>query len=161
MRITAPILASILATLAGTANAHEVSASSTTVIVEDGKVEILQTTPIATAAEVVTSRTSAPIGTDQPEEILNAMATHWAVSGADTGCELTRQAYRVQHHGMELQMRYLFACEAGDAPQRLDATWLDATPSDHFLIFTIKAHGKEKTVIFEHQDLSIDISQLS
>lgn len=147
--------------LASTASAHEVSASSATVTVKDGQVEILQTTPLGTAAVAASETASTEITIDDPEDILNAMSQSWHVNGVASECGLARQAYRLQHHGTEIQLRYLYSCGSGEVPQTLTANWLEKTPSDHFLIFTIATEEKSKTVIFEHQPLSIDISQLN
>lgn len=154
-------LVAVSGMLAGGASAHEVSASSATVTVKAGQVEILQTTPLGTAAGAASETAGKKITVDAPEQILSAMGQSWHVSGVDSGCDLARQAYRLQHHETEIQLRYLYNCGPGETPQMLKANWLEKTPSDHFLIFTIATDEKSKTVIFEHQPLSIDISQLN
>ena len=140
--------------------AHDVSASSVIVHVDDTKVEILQIMPVQTAADVAASLSKLDISADDEAGVLKAISEHWRVSGAASECELKRQAYRLQHHGVEIQLRYLYVCDGAETPKLLEATWLKQTPEEHFLVFTIKTNDKSKTVIFEHQDLAIDISNL-
>lgn len=147
--------------LTGTAAAHEVSASTVSVQVTASKVEVLQTTPLGTAAQVATLSGEDAKPSANGKAILEAVSQYWQVTGANAACALERQAFRLQHHDTEIQMRYLFVCEEGNTPALLQATWLNETPPDHFLIFTINADEKSKTVIFEHQDLAIDITQLN
>lgn len=147
--------------LANTAAAHDVSASSVTVHVDDNKVEIFQTTPVETAAQIASSLSKSKLSTDDENEILTALSGSWNVTGKSSVCKLERQAYRLQHHAMEIQLRYLYVCSGSETPEVLEATWLEKTPPEHFLIFTINADKKSKTVIFEHQKLTIDISDLT
>jgi hypothetical protein len=147
--------------LTNMAVAHDVSASSVTVHVDGKKVEILQTTPVETAAEIASSLSKSKLSADDENEILTALSGSWKITGKNSACKLERQAYRLQHHGVEIQLRYLYVCDGSETPEVLEATWLEKTPSEHFLIFTINADKKSKTVIFEHQKLTIDISDLT
>lgn len=153
-------LVAAMSMVASAAKAHEVSASSVTVHVDGFKVEILQTTPLATATQVASSVAKTDLQPANRDVILAAIGQSWQITGTSAKCRLERQAYRSQHHDTELQLRFLFVCDETEKPQLLEATWLGQTPPDHFLIFTINADGQSKTVIFEHQNLAIDISQI-
>ena len=93
------------------------------------------------------------------DRILNAISTQWRVRSDSADCRLQRQAYRDLEHA-QIQLRYLFACGIGVNPTQLAAIRLLKAPKDHVLIFTLNADQKSNTVIFQRQDLRIDLSAI-
>lgn len=142
---------------AGGALAHEVHASSTEVVVEDNRLEILQTTPIDTAGLIASRLSGGDAVLTNHDEILTAIGTSWNVADQSASCELKRAAYRLVHEQMEIQLRYLFECDAGSVPERLAATWPSSAPSDHFTVFTLNMDDKSETVIFQSGDIIMDL----
>lgn len=144
--------------------AHEVVASTVEVHVKGNRVEILQITPRRIAHSIasdsgMSNRSEQSVSPETPDRVLTAIAGQWRVHADSADCRLQRQAYRNLDHA-QLQLRYLFACEIGVNPTRLVATWLLKAPEDHFLVFTINAEQKSDTVIFQRQNLIIDLSAI-
>ena len=141
--------------------AHDVIASTVEVHVKDNRVEILQITPRRIAHSIASSSNESgqSVFPETSDRVLTAIAKQWRVHADSADCRLQRQAYRNLDHA-QLQLRYLFACEIGVNPTRLVATWLLKAPEDHFLVFTINAERKSDTVIFQRQDLIIDLSAI-
>lgn len=142
--------------------AHEVVASTVEVHVKGNRVEILQITPRRIAHSIasdsgMSNRSEQSVFLETPDRVLTAIARQWRVHADSADCRLQRQAYRNLDHA---QLQYLFACEIGVNPARLVATWLLKAPEDHFLVFTINAEQKSDTVIFQRQNLIIDLSAI-
>ncbi|MEM6625988.1 MAG: hypothetical protein AAF719_04725 [Pseudomonadota bacterium] len=155
---------SLLALVAGafmtsqTALAHEVNASTVKIAIDGARLEILQTTPLGAARSIAHSLSGDKTDAADEEGLLKAISKGWSVAAGAENCDLSRQAFRRVHHDQELQMRYLFECQSGSAPTTLSASWLEHASKDHFLIFTLSHRKNSKTVIFQRQALSIDIS---
>lgn len=138
--------------------AHEVHGSNVTVTVKHNKVEVLQSTPIIDAKAI-----SKQLGTESTnnDAILDTIAKAWRISSNQNDCELSKQAYRLAHDSSQLQMRYLFQCQQGQAPDLLALPWLMKAPNDHFIILNLTVEDKSKTTIFQKQDLTIALNKVS
>ena len=85
------------------------------------------------------------------------MSTGWQIQNKDGLCNLKKQAFRLAHHDSQLQMRYLFNCEQ-NAATSLALPWLKLAPDDHFIIMKLTMNNQSETVIFQKQDLVIDLT---
>lgn len=155
-------------------NAHEVHASNVSVTVSGHKVEVLQSTPLFDANVIarnlsnkgvnpnsVTSKTgnSAQAKPLESNQLLEFIAKGWQIKGRSTPCVLSKQAFRLAHHNSQIQLRYLFECKESEQPQTMALLWLMHAPDDHFIIMELTIAGKSKTVIFQRQELVIDLLQ--
>lgn len=139
-------------------DAHEVHGSNVTVTVKNNKVEVLQSTPITDAKAI-----SAELGAKSTnnDDILATISKAWEISAKKKSCDLSKQAYRLAHDNSQLQMRYLFQCQQGEAPDLLALPWLMKAPNDHFIILNLIVEEKSKTTIFQKQDLVIELNKVS
>lgn len=134
--------------------AHEVNGSNVTVTIKNHQVEVMQSTPIKDAREIV-----AKIGEQSKEAqvILQTMAKQWRIESNSQLCRLEKQAVRSVHHNTQLQMRYLFTCKEGAKPDLMALPWLQQAPDDHFIIMKLMFGSRAKTLIFQKQELVIDL----
>jgi hypothetical protein len=123
------------------AYAHDVQNSEIRVVFgedgHEGSVEIWQTILIETAYGVARS------GFDQrdvdaalvDDDILEIIGLHSRVQAATGPCSLMKQAHRrVDHHGVRLQMRFLYHCPKGEPAEHITFYWMSKTPSNHFAV---------------------------
>ena len=137
---------------------HEVHASSVTITVEGSRLEVLQTTPKATAMTIAGKVRGHGGPVRELDEVLATIAERWSVRTGDAACAVSRMAYRELDHASEMQMRLLFECGALGPPERLGAAWLPAAPEDHFIILELTIAGKTETVVFSGQELVLDLT---
>ena len=134
--------------------AHEVHASNIDVTVVKNQVEVLQTTSVHDS-QLIAKQLGAK--GDSHQSTLAAMSTGWQIQSENGLCNLKKQAYRLTHHESQLQMRYLFNCEQ-NAATSLALPWFNLAPNDHFIIMKLTMNNQSETVIFQKQDLVIDLT---
>lgn len=144
----------LVAPLASVVSAHEVNGSNITVTVKNHQVEVLQSTPFSDAKKILANLGKESV---EKEGILQAMAEHWRIESDSQLCRLEKQAVRSVHHDSQLQMRYLFSCKLGAKPDIVALPWLNKAPDDHFIIMQLVIDKRAKTIIFQKQDLVIDL----